>query len=181
MVLLKSDEQMNKGDPAPDFSLINVDNSIVTKEMFNGKPFALIFICNHCPYVIPKMDEIAQLQKDYEGKVAIICISSNDPTDYPDDSFENMQKLAQEKGYKYYLFDETQEIAKAYGAVCTPDPFLFDQDHKLAYHGRFNDAMSPDATPSKHNLREAIDKMLAGQEIVDWFVPSMGCSIKWKA
>jgi len=92
-----------------------------------------------------------------------------------------MQKLAEEKGYKYYLLDETQEVAKAYGAVCTPDPFVFNKEHKLVYHGRINDAMSPDDQPTKHDMREVLDKVLKGDPIDEWFVPSMGCSIKWKA
>jgi hypothetical protein len=136
-------------------------------------------MCNHCPYVIPKLNEIRELQDAYDD-VDVILINSNDPTDYPEDSFENMQKLAEEKGYKYYLFDETQEVAKAYGAVCTPDPFVFDKDHKLVYHGRIDDAMNPSDHPTKFVMAEVLDKVIAGEEVEEWFLPSQGCSIKWR-
>ena len=91
-----------------------------------------------------------------------------------------MKKIAKQKGYKYYLVDETQETAKDYGATCTPDPFVFDKNHKVVYHGRINDAMNPEDVPKKHDMREVLDKILSGKEIKEWFVPSMGCSIKWK-
>jgi len=177
MSLTKSEENaLDKGDEAPEFSLKNVDGSTVQLKDFEGKSIAVIFMCNHCPYVVPKMDEIAELQ----NKVVVICVNSNDAEAYTEDSFENMQKYAKEKGYKYYLYDETQEVAKEYGAVCTPDPFLFDKDHKLIYHGRINNAMNPSDTPTKHDMEEAIEKMLNNEEIDPWFNPSIGCSIKWK-
>ena len=91
-----------------------------------------------------------------------------------------MKKLAEEKGYKYYLIDDTQEIAISYGATCTPDPFIFDKEHKLVYHGRINNAMEPYDTPTKEDMREVLDQSLKGEKIDEWFVPSMGCSIKWK-
>jgi len=181
MALLHSDKQkLQPGDSAPSFSLKNVDGSTVSLSDFNDRVLVVIFMCNHCPYVKPKFDEIASLQKDYPNAV-VIGINSNDTANYPEDSFDNMQKLAEEKGYKYYLLDETQEVAKAYGAVCTPDPFVFNKEHKLVYHGRINDAMSPDDQPTKHDMREVLDKVLKGDPIDEWFVPSMGCSIKWKA
>ena len=175
MVLLKSTQKLQPGDQAPDFSLKNIDNQTVSLSDFKGKPVAIIFICNHCPYVIPKMDEIAELQE----VATVICINPNGPDYDESESFENMQKIAKEKGYKFYLVDETQEIAKSYGAVCTPDPFVFDKDHKLVYHGRINDAMSPEATPTKHELREVLEKVTKGEPIDNWFIPSQGCSIKW--
>ncbi len=182
MVLTKSDcKTLNKGDVAPDFSLKNVDGSMFSLSSLRGNPIVIIFMCNHCPYVKPKMDEISAIQRDYRSKgVAVVCINSNDTTNYPEDGFENMQKLAQEKGYQFYLLDETQEVAVAYGATCTPDPFVFDSEHRLVYHGRINNAMEPSDKPTKHDMREVLDNMLAGKEVKDWFRPSMGCNIKWK-
>ena len=178
MVLLQSNsKKLTKGDKAEEFSLKNVDNEVINLKDFEGKAIVIIFMCNHCPYVIPKLNEITQLQEDMEG---IICINSNDPTKYPQDNFENMQKLAKEKRIKYYLFDETQETAKKYGAVCTPDIFVFNQEHKLVYHGRINNAMEPEETPTKHDLKEVIIKMKTGKNIEEWFKPSQGCSIKWR-
>jgi peroxiredoxin len=181
MVLLKSDMgELGRGDKAPDFKIKNVDGKMVSLKDFKGIPVAIIFMCNHCPYVVPKMDEIKELQDMFKDRVKIICVSSNDVEYEPADSFENMQRLAEEKGYEYYLFDESQDMARSYGAVCTPDPFLFDKDHNLVFHGRINNAMNPHDQATKHDLREAISKMLKGEQVNEWFVPSMGCSIKWK-
>ena len=182
MVLLKSDAKtLQPKDSAPEFSLLNIDGNTISLSEFKGNIVVIIFMCNHCPYVKPKFDEIAAIQNDYADKdVVVIGINSNDPDYDPEDSIESMKELAEEKGYKYYLVDDTQEIAKAYGATCTPDPFIFDKDHKLVYHGRINNAMEPHDTPTKHDMREVLDKVLAGEKIEEWFVPSMGCSIKWK-
>ncbi len=181
MALLRSsDEKLKPGMKAPDFALKNVDGKVVKLSDFKGMAVAVIFICNHCPYVIPKMEEIASLMRDYNGKVAVLGINSNDPVNYPADNFESMQRMARQKGFSYYLFDESQAVAKSYGAVCTPDPYLFDKEHKLVYHGRINDAMDPDDSPTKHELKEAIEALLSGKPLQKWFVPSQGCSIKWK-
>lgn len=182
MALLKSDQKaLQLGALAPGFSLKNVDGSIVSLKDFKSNPVVIIFMCNHCPYVIPKMDEIAALQRDYTKKgIVIIGINANDPAQYPEDDFVQMQRLAKKKGYRYYLFDDTQEVARAYGAVCTPDPYVFDKNHKLIYHGRINDALTPDARPTTHDLREVLEAYLAGKPIKEWFKPSMGCSIKWR-
>ena len=182
MALLQSDaRKLTPGAKAPEFSLRNVDGKTVNLADFSGKPVVIIFMCNHCPYVKPKMDEIASLQDEYGKKgVVVIGINSNDPANYPEDDAEHMKKIALERGFRYYLVDETQETARAYGATCTPDPFVFDKGHKLIYHGRINDAMNPGDVPKKHDVREVLDAMLAGKQITDWFVPSMGCSIKWK-
>ncbi|MBI2575959.1 thioredoxin family protein [Candidatus Woesearchaeota archaeon] len=182
MALLQSDaRKLTPGSDAPPFSLKNVDGEIVCLSDFKGKPIVIIFMCNHCPYVKPKMGEIASLQDEYGKKgVIVVGINSNDPANYPEDDAEHMRTIAHEKGYKYYLVDETQETARAYGATCTPDPFVFDKGHKLVYHGRINDAMNPGDAPTRHDLQLALDAMLAGKQIKDWFVPSIGCSIKWK-
>jgi peroxiredoxin len=182
MVLLKSDaKRLKKGDRAPDFYLKNIDGRYYGLNDFKGKILVIIFMCNHCPYVKAKMDEIASIQNDYEDEgVVVIGINSNDPSYSEEDSYENMQKIAKEKGYKYYLIDETQEVARAYGATCTPDPFVFDKDHRLVYHGRINDAMEPGDKITKNDLREILDKVIKREDVEGWFVPSVGCSIKWK-
>ena len=180
-MLLKSDKKLNKGDNAPDFSLKNVDGKTYSLADFKDKVLVVIFIANHCPYARAKMDEISELEREYSDKGAVIVnIASNDPIQYPEDGYEPMKELAKEKGYAHYLHDETQDVARAYGAVCTPDPFVFDKNHKLIYHGRVNDAMSPGDTPNKHDLRAVLDNAIIGKEIENWFVPSVGCSIKWK-
>ncbi|MBS3106191.1 thioredoxin family protein [Candidatus Woesearchaeota archaeon] len=181
MALMQSNMQLEKGAKAPGFSLRNVvDDKVVKLSDFNGKPVLVIFMCNHCPYVKPKLEEIGRLGKEYLGKVAVVGISSNDPKTVAEDGPEEMKKVAAKFGLRYYLFDEAQEAARAYGATCTPDPFLFDKEHTLVFHGRLNDALNPDDTPKKHVMREKIDAMLAGKKIDEWFLPSMGCSIKWK-
>jgi len=179
MTLLRSTIGLKPGDSAPDFELKNVDEKTVKLSDLKGKITVVIFMCNHCPYVKPKMDEIAELQNKYQD-VNVVCINSNDPTNYEEDDFAHMQELAKEKGYKYYLFDETQDVARAYGAVCTPDPYIFDKDHKLIYHGRINNAMNPEDTPTKHDMDEVLDKAVKGEKIEEWFRSSQGCSIKWK-
>jgi peroxiredoxin len=180
MVLLQSDARtLKQGSAAPDFSLKNVDGKIYSLADFKGKVLVVIFMCNHCPYVKPKMDEIASIQNDY-AEVAVVGINANDPADYPEDDFEHMVAKAKEKGYKYYLVDETQEVAKAYGATCTPDPFVFDAEHKLVFHGRINNQMEPSDEVTESTIRDVLDKVVAGEKVVDWFVPSQGCSIKWR-
>ena len=174
--------KLNPGDKAPDFSLQGIDDKTHSLADFSGKEGLLvIFMCNHCPYVKPKMDEIAQIQEEYASKgVVVLCINSNDPTDFLEDDFEGMKAIAEEKGYKYYLVDDTQEVAKAYGATCTPDPFVFNSSHRLVYHGRINNAMQPGDKPTHHDLKSVLDKLISRAEIEAWFVPSIGCSIKWK-
>ena len=141
-----------------------------------------MFICAHCPYVVAVEDRIVQLRKDYEGRsVQLVGICANDPTDYPDDKPENLKKRAEQKGYGFpYLVDESQEIAKAYGAVCTPEFYVYGPERKLAYHGRLDDNWKEAQNVKKQELREARDLLLAGQTPPAAQMPSMGCSIKWK-
>ena len=182
MALLQSDkEALPQGANAPNFSLTNATTGeTVSLSDFKGKPVVIIFMCNHCPYVIPKMDEIKTLQDEYKAKgIAIICINPNNNPAYEDDNYENTEKLAKEKGYDYYLFDETQEVARAYGAVCTPDPYVFDSSHTLVYHGRINDDIGTSNNPTEHDLKEVLDALVEGNPIKEWFKPSQGCSIKW--
>jgi len=182
MVLLESQIKLKAGDQAPDFDLIGIDDknhSLNSYKDFDG--LLVIFICNHCPYVKAKVDAINEIHEKFKDRVALVGINSNDPINYPDDSFENMKKIAKEKGIKYdYLVDDSQEIAKKYGAMCTPDPFLFDKERKLVFHGRIDNAMNPDDTATEKTMISNIEKLLAGEKIEKNFDPSIGCSIKWR-
>jgi peroxiredoxin len=182
MVLLESQIKLKTGDKAPNFELFGIDDK---KHSLNDyKDYAgvlVIFMCNHCPYVKAKIEAIKEIHKKFKDKIAVIGINSNDPTNYPDDSFENMKIIAKEKGIKFdYLVDETQEIAKKYGAICTPDPFLFDSKMKLIFHGRIDNAMKPEDTATEKTMINNIEKFLSGEKIKKDFDPSIGCSIKWK-
>jgi len=182
MVLLESKISLKTGDTAPDFSLMGIDDKMHSLESYVGsKGLLVIFMCNHCPYVKAKIDAIKQIHEKFKESIAVVGINSNDSTEYPDDSFENMKKIADEKGMKFdYLVDEKQDVAKKYGAICTPDPFLFDQNRKLVFHGRIDNAMNPDDTATESTMQENIEKYLAGEKIEKDFDPSIGCSIKWK-
>jgi len=182
MVLLESQIKLKTGDQAPDFDLIGIDDK--THSLENYKDYdalLIIFICNHCPYVKAKVEAIKEIHDKFKDTVALVGINSNDTINYPDDSFENMKKIAEEKGIKFdYLVDDSQEIAKKYGAICTPDPFLFDKERKLVFHGRIDNAMNPDDTATEKTMIINIEKQLAGKKIEKDFDPSIGCSIKWK-
>ncbi|MFH1591253.1 MAG: thioredoxin family protein [archaeon] len=180
MVLLESNNELQPGDKAPDFSLPGIDDKTHSLFDFAGKPALIIFMCNHCPYVIDKFETINGLAKRFPD-IAVIGINPNDAHMFPEDSFENMKRIADEEGFVFtYLFDENQEVAEAYGAVCTPDPFLFDKDGKLFFHGRLNDSMSPGDTVSEETMADAIGALLVGKEIAAESKPSRGCSIKWR-
>jgi peroxiredoxin len=169
---------------APDFNLPSVDGKNYTLSSFNdSKALAVIFSCNHCPYVQAYEDRIIQLQNDYKEKgVSFAAINSNDTANYPDDSFEHMVERAKKKGFNFpYLRDEDQKIASAYGATHTPEVFLFDRDRKLAYHGKIDDNwQEPDKVNNRY-LKDAIDEILDGKEISVPETFSIGCTIKWKA
>ena len=182
MVLLESKITLKTGDSAPDFSLKGIDDEIHSLESYaKNKGLLVIFMCNHCPYVKAKIDAIKQIHEKFSENIAVVGINSNDSTEYPDDSFESMKKVADEKGMKFdYLVDDKQDVAKRYGAVCTPDPFLFDEDRKLIFHGRIDNAMNPDATATENIMQNNLKKFLAGEKIEKDFDPSIGCSIKWK-
>jgi peroxiredoxin len=176
-------DKLQRGDQAPEFSLPGVDGKTYSlKDVQGKKAVAIVFMCNHCPFMRPKFKELVRLQTEYAEKgFQLIGINSNDVEAFPDDSFEAMQKETEVQGFNFlYLFDESQEIAKAYGAACTPDPFLFDKDLKLAYHGRIDDAHEkPAEEASHHDLEEAIQAVLEGKE-APASNPSMGCNVKWK-
>jgi peroxiredoxin len=186
MTLTSSEyKKLQNGSTAPDFEdLKGVDGKEYWLSDFKGKKALLIvFMCNHCPYVIPKIEHLKTLQERYgELGLQVVGINCNDPKNYPADSFENMKKIATEMEFNFiYLFDGSQKTAKGYGAACTPDPFLFDRKMKLAYHGRFDDAhgkMHGEGTTSE--MEDAIKQVLEGREVTVQSIPSMGCSIKWK-
>ena len=182
MVLLESKITLKTGDSAPDFSLKGIDDEIHSLESYaKNKGLLVIFMCNHCPYVKAKVDAMKQIHDKFNENIAMVGINSNDSIEYPDDSFENMKKIANENGMKFdYLVDDKQDVAKRYGAVCTPDPFLFDEDRKLIFHGRIDNAMNPDATATENIMQNNLKKFLAGEKIEKDFDPSIGCSIKWK-
>ena len=173
------------GTPAPDFSLVNVDGQIVSRDSLRGAPALLvIFMCNHCPYVIHVAPELARLAAEYQARgVAIVGISSNDVSAYPQDSPEQMVHEVEQRGYTFpYLFDETQEVAKAYHAACTPDFFLFDAEQKLVYRGQLDDSRPQSNIPlTGTDLRAALDAVLSGKPVSDQQKPSLGCNIKWQA
>ena len=183
MVKLKSLEMLKTGQKAPDFNLKGIDGKTYSLNDFkDAKALLIIFMCNHCPYVKAKHETIINLQAKYKDKgLVVVGINSNESENYPEDSFEGMVETAKEKNFNFvYLHDETQEVAKAYGASCTPDPFLFDSEQKLVYHGRFNDALEPEQEPTTADMDEAISTVLKGKKPKHEFLYSIGCSIKWK-
>lgn len=183
MALIESSLKLKKGDEAINFNLKGIDNKNYSLDDFKGaKALLVIFMCNHCPYVKAKTDVMKQLHEKYKDKgLSVIGINSNDTKAFPEDSFEDMKRFAEEKGLKFpYVIDETQDIAKAYGASCTPDPFLFDKNRKLVYHGRFDNALSPGEAATKHDMDKVINAVLNNKQVEKGFLPSLGCSIKWK-
>lgn len=182
MVLLESQVKLNTGDSAPDFDLMGIDDKKHSLDSYKDyEGLLVIFMCNHCPYVKAKVEAIKELHQKFKDKIAVVGINSNDAVKYPDDSFESMKAVAQEKNMQFdYLVDETQEIAKKYGAMCTPDPFLFDKDRKLIFHGRIDNAMKPEDTATEKTMINNLEVFLAGKKIEKDFDPSIGCSIKWK-
>ena len=167
MVKLKSLEMLKTGQKALDFSLKGIDGKTYSLNNFkDAKALLIIFMCNHCPYVKAKHETIINLQAKYkDAGLVVVGINSNESENYPEDSFEGMVETAKEKNFNFvYLHDETQEVAKAYGASCTPDPFLFDAEQKLVYHGRLNDALEPEQEPTTADMDEAIATVLEGKK-----------------
>ncbi len=173
------------GTPAADFTLRNIDGRMLGLHDFDEQPALLvIFMCNHCPFVIHVADGLRQLAVDYASRgVAIVGINSNDAATYPDDSPEQMIREARERQYPFpYLYDETQEVAKAYGAACTPDFFLYDKERKLVYRGQLDSSRpGKQAAVTGADLRAALEALLAGNCPAETQVPSIGCNIKWRA
>lgn len=180
MALTASHDKLKKGDSAPDFRLTGVDGRTYSLADFaEYEALLVIFICNHCPYVLAKIETIKELYEKFGNRVGFIGVNSNDQN-FPGEGMENMKKFAAEKGILFpYVLDETQAIARSFGATCTPDPFLFDREQRLVFHGRINNEMEPGEAVTERTMEENIKKLLAGQQIEKWFEPSMGCSIKW--
>ncbi|MEF8818070.1 MAG: thioredoxin family protein [Haloferacaceae archaeon] len=187
MTLTDSDSDLALGDPAPDFSLPGVDGERHSlADYADHDALLVVFTCNHCPYAKAKFDELNRLAATHDD-LAVVGINPNDDTQKPDDSFDRMVEYVEAGTIDYdaYLRDESQDAARAYGAVCTPDPFLFareDGGFRLAYHGRIDDAMSPDDDPERFYMREAVEAVLAGEDVpfADEDLPSRGCNIKWR-
>lgn len=188
MVQMESDTDLAVGDEVPDFALPGVDGETHDLDDFaDDEAVLLVFTCNHCPYAQAKHDTLNDIAADYD-EVGVVGVNPNDAEAYPDDSFERMVELVEDGTIRYdaYLRDESQDVARAYGATCTPDPFLLRNDDgtwRLAWQGRLDDALNPDDEPSGEpgaDMREAIDAVLAGEDVEKEFLPSRGCSIKWR-
>ena len=173
------------GTAAPAFSLRDVrTGETVDRDMFSGKPLLVMFVCNHCPFVIHISEELARIGEEYAAKrLGIVAICSNDAEAYPDDAPDRMAERAKEWGWTFpYLHDEDQSVARAYRTACTPDFFLFDQDHRLVYPGQLDDSRPNNGVPvTGRDLRKALDAVLNGELPHPDQKPSLGCSIKWKA
>ncbi|HEY9603733.1 MAG TPA: thioredoxin family protein [Allocoleopsis sp.] len=173
------------GTQAPDFQLLDVvSGKSISLDTFAGKPALLVmFICRHCPFVKHVQAELAQIGKDYaDSNLGIVAISANDAANYPDDAPDKLKQMATELGFTFpFCYDESQEMAKAYTAACTPDFFLFDRDRKLVYRGQLDDSRPSNSQPvTGKDLRAAIDAVLAHSTVSSDQKPSIGCNIKWK-
>ena len=173
------------GTTAPDFSLPDTvsGNSVSLSELSSEVATVIMFICNHCPYVVHVRNEIVRVARDYQPKgVKFAAISSNNIANYPEDSPEKMKILAEKWGFTFpYLYDESQSVASAYDAACTPDFYVFDKNNTLAYRGRLDDSSPGNNKPlTGKDLRAALDNILQGKPVDSEQFPSMGCNIKWK-
>ncbi len=178
-----SPEELRIGTKAIPFNLKGVDDKYYSLDDFTDKKvLCIIFSCNHCPYVIAVEGRINAIAKDYSDKsFALICINPNDEMAYPEDSLDGMKIRSVEKGFAFpYLRDQTQETAKAYDAVCTPDIYVYDENRILKYRGRIDDSWKDETKVTRSELRMAIDCLLNSRDIDFEPVHPMGCSIKWK-
>lgn len=177
-----SPQTLRTGQSAPEFTLRGVDHKMHSLKDYSSKSTLVVFICNHCPYVKARIGDLVSLQSKFSpGELQVIGINSNDP-EYKDEGFDNMVKFAKDYRLNFpYLMDDSQQTARDYGAVCTPDPFLFDSAKKLAFHGKINDALEPEAKPTVAVMENNVRRLLKGERIEKDFDPSIGCSIKWKA
>lgn len=185
VMALAESNMLPLGTQAPDFSLPDTvsGNTIKLVDVATDQGTVVMFLCNHCPYVIHVNEEIVRVAQDYQAKgVGFVAISSNDVENYPMDSPELMTEHAKEVGYSFpYLYDESQEVAKAYDAACTPDFYIFDGAQKLYYRGRLDNSRPNSGTPlTGSDLRQALDSMMAGEAAPEKQYPSAGCNIKWK-
>lgn len=176
---------LSLGTKLPSFRLPDTDGHIVdsSAKAFQGKPMLVMFICNHCPFVIHVQKQLAAIGQDYQNKgLSVVAINSNDAVAYPDDSPEKMKLEKVKAGYTFpYLFDETQEVAKAFDAACTPDFYLFNKSHELVYRGQLDNSRPSNQIPvDGRDLRAAIEATLSGESVPYQQKPSLGCNIKWK-
>lgn len=175
--------RLKTGDPAPDFTLPDPDGAVhVLRDLKGRKGTLIAFVCNHCPFVIHLAKEMANFAEEIGKKgVATVAISSNDVENYPQDSPEKMKEFADQHGWGFpYLYDESQDVALAYGAACTPDFFLFDGEGKLFYTGQFDDSRPGKGAPDGKDLREALELLVGKVAPPAKVYPSSGCNIKWK-
>jgi len=172
------------GTQAPDFALPDVvtGKTVALKDFAGSKALLVMFICKHCPYVMHVSDELARIGNDYAGKGAgIVAISSNDAKNHPDDAPEHLKEMAVSEGFVFPLcHDESQAVAKAYTAACTPDFFLFDAGRKLVYRGQLDETRPGKGKANGRDLRAALDAVLGGKPVSPDQRPSTGCNIKWK-
>ena len=184
MALTESNE-FTIGTKAPSFNLINTvnDTFVSLDEIKGNKATVIMFTCNHCPFVIHINSELVKMANEYQQKgIRFIAISSNDVENYPQDAPQLMKQLAEDENYPFpYLYDETQEVAKAYNAACTPDFYVFDADLKSVYHGQLDNSRPGNGKPvTGSDLRNSLDNLLENKSVLENQKPSMGCGIKWK-
>ena len=172
------------GTLAPDFALADVSTGATVRrdDVCAERPLLVVFLCRHCPYVQHVKDELARLGRDYGERVGIVGISSNDASTYPDDAPASLAEFARESGFTFpVLYDESQDVAREYGAVCTPDSFLFDNDQRLVYHGRLDETRPRSgAAATGSDIRHALEAVLGGEPVTADQHPALGCSIKWR-
>jgi len=173
---------MALGSRAPAFSYSGVHGKTRSlDDLSDAEALVVVFTCNHCPYAKAAEDRLIALQAELAPRVRFVAINPNDAERYPADSFDAMKTRAAEKSFNFpYLFDESQDVARAYDAACTPDIFVFDRERELTYNGRIDDNWKDPTSVTRHDLRRAIDATLRGGDLDFEAVPSMGCSIKWK-
>jgi peroxiredoxin len=171
------------GAACPNFHLPGVDGKAHARDDFGASPvLTVMFICNHCKYVKSVEDRIVRLVREFENRgVTFVGICANDAEGYPEDAFDKIAERWREKGYGFpYLYDEAQDVARAFGAVCTPDIFVYGRDRRLAYRGRIDDSWQDEALVKRRELAEALEALIAGRQPSPEQRPSMGCSIKWR-